>query len=114
MPRAHGGAKLHHLGWRANGDSFDVALAVNRLLAAGGHAWRLHSTSNQLDAGDYLIELTASQRAAIADLGLKSAPWEAAIPREAQPLDAAIPLLFAGTASRFPYYAYYALCLLRP
>src|ERR1700730_19387684 len=106
MPHAHGGAQLYYLGWRANGDSFDVPLAVNRVLAAGGHAWRLRATSNQLDAGDYLIELTASQRAAIADLGLKSAPWEAAIPREAQPLNAAVPLLFAGTASRFPYYAY--------
>ncbi len=113
MPHAHGGAKLYHLGWRTNGDSFDVALAVNRILAAGGHAWRLRSTSNQIDAGDYLIELTASQRAAVAGLGLKSTPWEAAIPREAQALNAAIPLLFAGTESRFPYYAYYALCLLR-
>jgi hypothetical protein len=113
MPHAHGGAKLYHLGWRTNGDSFDVALAVNRMLAAGGHAWRLRGTSDQLDAGDYLIELTASQRAAIAGLGLKSTPWEAAIPREAQALNTAVPLLFAGTASRFPYYAYYALCLLR-
>ena len=113
MPHAHGGAKLYHLGWRANGDSFDVALAVNRILAAGAHAWRVRATSNQLDAGDYLIELTASQRAAIAGQGLKSAAWEAAIPREAQALNAAVPLLFAGTASRFPYYAYYALCLLR-
>ncbi len=76
MPHAHGGAKLYHLGWRINGDSFDVALAVNRVLAAGGRAWRLHSTSNQLDAGDYLIELTASQRTAVAGLGLKSTPWE--------------------------------------
>ena len=66
MPHAHGGTRLYHLGWRANGDSFDVALAVNRVLAAGGHAWRLRATSNQLDAGDYLIELTASQLAAIA------------------------------------------------
>ncbi|HEX5863559.1 MAG TPA: hypothetical protein VF014_04770 [Casimicrobiaceae bacterium] len=113
MPAARGGAKLYQLGWRANGDSFDVALAVNRALAAGGRAWRARAPSGQLDAGDYLIELSASQRAAIAGLGLKSAPWEAAVPREAQALNAAVPLLFAGTASRFPYYAYYALCLLR-
>jgi hypothetical protein len=113
MPDAHGDAKPYHLSWRANGDSFDVALAVNRVLAAGGHAWRLRAESNRLDAGDYLLELTALQRAAIAGLGLQSAPWEAALPREAQALNAAVPLLFAGTASRFPYYAYYALCLLR-
>jgi len=113
MPAARGGAKLYHLGWRANGDSFDVALAVNRVLAAGGRAWRSRAASSQLDAGDYLIELTASQCAAIAGLGLKSALWNAAPPHEAQALNAAVPLLFAGTASRFPYYAYYALCLLR-
>ena len=113
MPVARGDAKPYHLSWRANGDSFDVALAVNRVLAAGGHAWRLGAVSNQLDAGDYLVELTASQRAAISGLGLKSASWEAAVPHEAQALNAAAPLLFAGTASRFPYYAYYALCLLR-
>ena len=40
MPAARGGAKLYHVGWRANGDSFDVALAVNRALAAGARAWR--------------------------------------------------------------------------
>lgn len=113
MPVASGDATLCHLSWRANGDSFDVALAVNRVLAGGGHAWRLHAVSNQLDAGDYLIELTASQREAFADFGVKSAAWEAALPDEAQALSAAAPLLFAGTASRFPYYAYYALCLLR-
>jgi len=113
MPAARGGAELYLLSWRANGDSFDVALAINRVLAAGGRAWRSRAASGRLDAGDYLIELTASQCAAIARLGLKSAPWNAGPPHEAQPLNAAVPLLFAGTASRFPYYAYYALCLLR-
>lgn len=113
MPAARGGARLYHIGWRANGDSFDVALAVNRVLAAGGRAWRLRAPSNHLDAGDYLLELTAPQRTAIAGLDLKSAPWNAPPPHEAQALNAAVPLLFAGTASRFPYYAYYALCLLR-
>ena len=113
MPVASGAATPWHLSWRANGDSFDVALAVNRVLAAGGRAWRLRAASNELDAGDYLIELTAPQRAAITDLGLNAAAWEVSLPAEAQALNAAAPLLFAGTASRFPYYAYYALCLLR-
>ena len=117
MPVARGDFQLYHLSWRANGDSFDVALAVNRVLAAGGHAWRLAEASNQPskqpEAGDYLVELTPSQRAAISRLGLKSERLQAAIPHEAQALTAAVPLLFAGTASRFPYYAYYALCLLR-
>jgi hypothetical protein len=103
----------HHLSWRANGDSLDVALAVNRVLAAGGRAWRVCAAAGEMDAGDYLLNLDASQRAALAGLGLKVAPWGAAPPSGAQALTAAKPLLFAGTASRFPYYAYYALCLLR-
>ena len=54
MPPARGGAQLYHLGWRANGDSFDVALAVNRLLAAGSHAWRLRAAiSDSKSAGNW-------------------------------------------------------------
>ncbi len=113
MPVASGAARPYHLSWRANGDSFDVALAVNRVLAAGGRVWRLRADLTNADAGDYLIELTARQHVAIGELGLKCAPWEGRLPGEAQALNAPATLLFAGTASRFPYYAYYALCLLR-
>jgi len=113
MPAASGDATLWHLGWRANGDDFDVALAVNRVLAAGGRAWRLRAGAAPLDAGDYLLRLTAPQRAAIANLGLETAAWVGALPAAAQALGAPAALLFAGTASRFPYYAYYSLCLLR-
>jgi len=113
MPDAHGDAKPYHLGWRANGDSFDVALATNRVLAAGGRAWRFRAGRSDADAGDYLVELSPRQRDVIAELGLRAGPWERALPSDAQALNAALPLLFAGTASRFPYYAYYALCLLR-
>jgi hypothetical protein len=108
-----GNGTPHRLSWRANGDSFDVALAVNRVLAAGGRAWRLRMPSGGMDAGDYLLDLSASQYAAASRLGLRVAPWDAVLPNDAQALSAAKPLLFAGTASRFPYYAYYALCLLR-
>jgi len=68
MPEARGDTKPYHLGWRANGDSFDVALAANRMLAAGGRAWRLRAVEGQADAGDYLIELKSHQHAAIAQL----------------------------------------------
>jgi len=113
MPVASSAAKPYHLGWRANGDSFDVALAVNRVLAAGGHAWRLRVDQTNADAGDYFIELTVRQHAALGELGLRCKAMEGALPGEAQALTAPATLLFAGTASRFPYYAYYALCLLR-
>ncbi len=113
MQGAHGEVKPYHLGWRANGDSLDVALAVNRALAADARAWRLRADVDQADAGDYIVELTAKQHAAVAGLGLESAVWDHRLPAEAQLLSAPAVLLFAGTASRFPYYAYYALCLLR-
>ena len=113
MPAANGDVTPCHLSWRANGDNFDVALAVNRVLAAGGRAWRMRVGDNHVDAGDYLLELTARQRAAIERLGLNAALWEGNLPGDAQPLNAPAALLFAGTASRFPYYAYYSLCLLR-
>ena len=113
MPAGSGAAKLCHLSWRANGDNLDVALAVNRALAVGARAWRLRAREVPFDAGDYLLELTARGQAAIGRLGLKSVPWEGRVPAGAQPLKAAAALLFAGTASRFPYFAYYSLCLLR-
>jgi hypothetical protein len=113
MPGGSGDAKLYHLSWRANGDNLDVALAVNRALAVGARAWRLRAREAPFDAGDYLLELTARGQAAIGRLGLQTVLWEGRIPGGAQPLTASAVLLFAGTASRFPYFAYYALCLLR-
>ncbi|MGH8849508.1 MAG: hypothetical protein ACREYD_00795 [Casimicrobiaceae bacterium] len=113
MPRAQREARPYHLGWRANGDNLDVALTANRALAGGGRVWRLRADFEQLDAGDYLVELTAAQHAVVAELGLDCAAWTHPVPAEARALQAAAALLFAGTASRFPYYAYYALCLLR-
>lgn len=113
MPAATDRASPYRLGWRINGDNFDVALAVNRVLAAGGRAWRLGAAQASLDAGDYLVELTREQHAAAAGFGLKLVLWEGKIPAAAQALTAAAALLFAGSASRFPYFAYYSLCLLR-
>lgn len=113
MSAGSGVAELRHLSWRANGDNLDVALAVNRALAAGARAWRLRASEVPFDAGDYLLELTSRGQAGIGRLGLKTARWEGPIPRSAQALTAAAALLFAGSASRFPYFAYYSLCLLR-
>ena len=113
MPAGSGEAKFYHLSWRANGDNLDVALAVNRALAAGARAWRLRAREGPFDAGDYLLELTARGQAALSRLGLQTVRWDGQVPTGAQALNAAAALLFAGTASRFPYFAYYALCLLR-
>jgi hypothetical protein len=104
--------ELVHLGWRANGDSFDVALAVNRLLARGARAWRLSASRPPADAGDYLLELAPSQQRALAGFGARGTPWSASL-GDAQLLQPPAVRLFAGKASKFPYFAYYALALLR-
>jgi hypothetical protein len=113
MPAANGAGKPYRLSWRANGDNLDVALAVNRVLSAGGRAWRLRAGDASFDAGDYLLELTARQHAAIARLGLVPTPATESLPAAAERLAVPAVLVFAGAASAFPYFAYYSLCLLR-
>ena len=56
MPEADAEHSLRHLSWRANGDTFDVALAVNRLLAVGARAWWLGERHDDAEAGDYLVD----------------------------------------------------------
>src|SRR5215467_14139126 len=113
MPEASGPKEIVHLGWRANGDGFDTALAVNRLLAVGARAWWLQSQHDGADGGDYVVELAPRQGSGLARLGVSVAAWHGAIPENAEPLSCPAVRLFAGTASKFPYFAYYALCLLR-
>src|SRR5215831_10102500 len=113
MPEASGQAAIVHLGWRANGDGFDIALAVNRVLSCGARAWWVQRSHDGVDAGDYLVELTHAQRIGLTRLGVSIAPWLASIPNDARVLSRPVVRLFAGTASKFPYFAYYALCLLR-
>jgi|SRR5690242_15712076 len=113
MAGAGGPQEIVHLGWRANGDGFDVALAVNRLLAAGARAWWIQAGRDGADPGDYLVEATRARQAALGRLGIAIAPWHAEVPAGASPISRPSARLFAGTASKFPYFAYYALCLLR-
>jgi len=113
MPGASGEPGIFHLGWRANGDSLDVALAVNRLLRAGVRAWWVPSPGPHADAGDYLVELTRAHQAALTHQNLALARWPAEIPADARALARPVVRLLAGSASKFPYFAHYALCLLR-
>jgi putative intracellular protease/amidase len=113
MPEASGPREIVHLGWRANGDGFDTALAVNRLRAAGARVWWLQRSHAATEAGDYLVALGPGQAAALARVGVSVGPWAGDVPGDALPLARPAVRLFAGTASKFPYFAYYALCLLR-
>lgn len=101
------------LGWRAHGDGFDTALVANRLSARGVAVRRLASDSGGGETGDYIVELETAAQTALGRLGVRLAPWDAPIPADAPALTAPATLLFAGTASKFPYYAYYSLTLLR-
>jgi hypothetical protein len=113
MPKSDGRVEVFYLGWRANGDGLDVGLAVNRLLAAGMRAWRISEPRPPADAGDYLVELKPQHQDALSRASVATAPWRAGIPPDAQALTPPATCLFAGSASKFPYFAYYALCLLR-
>jgi len=101
------------VGWRDNGDSLDVALAVHRLMRLGARAWWLVAAHAPADVGDYIVEIAPGQAQALARFGVRAPPWPRELPEDARALTAPAPCLFAGTASKFPYYAYYALALLR-
>jgi hypothetical protein len=65
---------VHLLSWRANGDGFDVALAFNRLLAAGAEAWWLTTAEAPADPGDYLVDASPELVRAVAALGVTLSP----------------------------------------
>lgn len=114
MPEASGNGEpvARVLSWRANGDGFDVALVAHRLLRHGPKAWWVPTPEAGLEAGDYLVALTAAQAAAVEAFGV-SLGEARAVPAGARPLTPVRAALFSGQASRYPYDAYYALALLR-
>lgn len=102
-----------HLSWRRNGDNFDVALAVNRLLAHNHPVWWCLKPSGRIEAGDYLVEGPSSLAELLSAFGLSTSPWSSRLPEGVRRLEAPRVSLLAGQASAYPYFAYYALCLTR-
>lgn len=102
-----------HLSWRRSGDSLDLALAVNRCLARGHPVWWCRAPSGPAEPGDYLVEGPPRLARALAALGLQPAHWPGPLPRGARLLTPPRIALLAGEASAYPYFAYYALCLVR-
>jgi len=102
-----------HLSWRRNGDGFDVALAVNRLLAHGHPVWWCQKPQGAVEAGDYLLEGPAALAARLSALGLSATRWSGRLPQGARQLETPRICLLAGRASAYPYFAYYSLCLTR-
>ncbi len=98
------------ISWRAHNDSFDVAVAANRLLAAGATVWWLTEGGDGAEAGDYLIE---RDDGTLGSLGVSTRAFANGVPEGAVRLNAPRIALFTGEATGYPYYAYYSLCLLR-
>lgn len=101
------------ISWRVNNDSFDVALAVNRLLDAGEAVWWLTEAGGGAEAGDYLIDKTGAAADRLRAIGVATRGFAGAVPKSAVRLNAPRVALFTGEATGYPYYAYYSLCLLR-
>ncbi|HWU40453.1 MAG TPA: hypothetical protein VN203_22625, partial [Candidatus Acidoferrum sp.] len=102
-----------HLSWRRNRDNFDVAVAVNRLLAHNHSVWWCLQPSWTIEAGDYLLEGSSLLAEQLAAFGLTTTRWSGRLPSGVRRLETPSIALLAGQASAYPYFAYYALCLTR-
>ena len=113
--RRAGGSRpgLHRLSWFQNGDRLDVAVAANRLAAAGAEVWRCRSTRDGAEASDYLVRISSDRAKALRAAGIAAEPWAGARPKDAYRIKRASVAVLAGKASAYPYYGYYALALAR-
>src|ERR1700691_865259 len=105
---------LLHLAWRRNLDSFDLALAANRVSARGAPLWWLGGSGPAHEPGAYLIGVTARTAARIAAFGIVAEPWDRGLPDGAVAIAHPRIALLAGIAAVYPNFAYYAMALGRP
>src|SRR3984885_9788492 len=104
---------LLHLAWRRNLDGFDLALAANRLASHGAPLWWLGASSPLHEPGDYLCEIDSGHADRLAGFGIVAVPWTEPLPDDAVAIAHPRIALFAGTASSYPFFAYYAMALAR-
>jgi hypothetical protein len=105
---------MFQLSWYLNHDRLDVAVAANRLVAAGVPVWRCHAAVPGIEAGDYLFDGSAALAAALGARGIQATPRsDPALPPGSEPVRPAAVAVLAGEASAYPYYGYYALALAR-
>ena len=104
---------LLHLAWRRNLDGFDLAVAVNRLASRGAVLWWLGAGGPSHEPGDYLCEVSPDHAERLAGFGIAAEPWQGAMPDEAVAIAHPRIALFAGAASSYPFFAYYAMALAR-
>lgn len=104
---------LLHLAWRRNLDGFDLALAANRLAARGVPLWWLGGSGPHHEPGDYLCDLTLDLTERLVGFGIVVEPWSEPLPDDAVAIAHPRIALFVGAASRYPFFAYYAMALAR-
>src|SRR6185437_14687860 len=104
---------LLHLAWRRNLDSFDLALAANRVAARGAALWWLGAAGPAHEAGDYLCEVDDGAAGRIVRFGIAVTEWQGDLPDEAVAIGYPRIALLAGTAAAYPNFAYYAMALAR-
>jgi hypothetical protein len=104
---------LLHLAWRRNLDGYDLALAANRLASRGARLWWLGASGPAHEPGDYLCEVDAAYAERLAGFGIVVESWDERLPDDAVPIAYPRIALFAGAASSYPFFAYYAIALAR-
>ena len=104
---------LLHLAWRRNLDGFDLAMAANRLASRGAHLWWLGASGAAHEPGDYLCEVSPAYAERLAGFGIVAESWDGPLPNDAVAIAHPRIALFAGAASSYPFFAYYAMALAR-
>ena len=104
---------LLHLAWRRNLDGFDLAVAANRLGSRGAKLWWLGASGPAHEPGDYLCEIDATSAERLAGFGIEAETWDEKLPDDAVAIAHPRVALFAGAASPYPFFAYYAMALAR-
>jgi hypothetical protein len=104
---------LLHLAWRRNLDSYDLALAANRLASRGAALWWLGAGGPSHEPGDYLCEVSSAHAERLAGFGIVAERWDLPLPDDAVAIAHPRIALFAGAASSYPFFGYYAMALAR-
>jgi hypothetical protein len=104
---------LFHLAWRRNLDGFDLALMANRLASRGAPLWWLGASGPKHERGDYLCDVDLHDSVRISGFGIIATRWTEPMPEDVVAVAHPRIALFAGAASSFPFFAYYAMALAR-
>jgi hypothetical protein len=104
---------LLHLAWRRNLDNYDLALVANRLASRGAHLWWLGASGPLHEPGDYLCDVDPGYVDRLAGFGIVAERWTEPLPDDAVAIAHPRIALFAGAASSYPFFAYYAMALAR-